>query len=152
MGKGKQKKKSENKANIPSSQKIVLHEIDYDKLAEAIAKANNKQQEEYSPSREWMKYILTPFFWGVAVISGILSVAMFISLIQNINEIFDNGTIIEIAMFLFKFSLTLFIAGFCIFSIVVKKEIEKEKDRTYVATIFSNTIAIIALAVAVIAL
>lgn len=143
---------AKNKNKIINNIENLNLEIDYDKLAEAIVNANNKQLEEFSPSRELMKYILTPFFWVVAIISGILSIAMFISLFQNINEIFYSGTIADIAIFLLKFSLTLFIAGFCVFSIIAKKEIEKEKDKTYIASIFSNTIAIIALVVAVIAL
>ena len=64
---------------------IVNNEIDYDKLAEAIVKANAIHQEQYSPSREWMKYILIPIFWGVAILSGILAVAMFVSLCQHYN-------------------------------------------------------------------
>lgn len=131
---------------------IVNNEIDYDKLAEAIVKANTKQQEQYSPSREWMKYILIPIFWGVAILSGILAIAMFVSLFQNTTAIFKTATITDDIAFLFEFLITFFTAGFCVFSIVTAKEIDKENDRTYVASMFSNIVAIAALVVALVAL
>ena len=131
---------------------IVNNEIDYDKLAEAIVKANTKQQEEYSPSREWMKYILIPIFWGVAIISGLLAIAMFVSLCQNATAIFKTATITDDIALLFEFLITFFTAGFCVFSIVTAKEIDKENDRSYVASMFSNIVAIAALVVSLVAL
>ena len=131
---------------------IVNNEIDYDKLAEAIVKANAGHQEQYSPSREWMKYILIPIFWGVAILSGLLTIGMFISLCQNISVVFESGTLIELLTFLFEFIITFFTAGFCVFSIVTAKEIDKENDRTYVASMFSNIVTIAALVVALVAL
>ena len=131
---------------------IVNNEIDYDKLAEAIVKANTKQQEQYSPSREWMKHILIPIFWGVAIISGLLAIAMFVSLCQNATAIFKTATITDDIALLFEFLITFFTIGFCVFSIVAAKEIDKENDRTYVASMFSNIVAIAALVVALVAL
>lgn len=131
---------------------VVNNEIDYDKLAEAIVKANTKQQEQYSPSREWMKYILIPIFWGVGIISGLLAIAMFVSLCQNATAIFKTATITDDIAFLFEFFIIFFTAGFCVFSIVTAKEINKENDRTYIASMFSNIVAIAALVVALAAL
>lgn len=131
---------------------IINNDIDYDKLAEAIIKANTNLQETYSPSREWMKYILIPIFWAIAILSGILAITMFISLCQNITAVFVSGTIPEILTFLFEFLMTFFTAGFCVFSIVTAKEIDKENDRIYVASMFSNIVAIAALVVALVAL
>lgn len=131
---------------------VVNNEIDYDKLAEAIVKANTKQQEQYSPSREWMKYILIPIFWGVAILSGLLTIGMFISLCQNISVVFEGGILTGILTILFEFLITFFTAGFCVFSIVTAKEIDKENDRTYIASMFSNIVAIAALVVALVAL
>ena len=144
-------KKKDKPQVINNIQELNL-EIDYDKLAEAIVKANNKQQELYSPSREWMKYILTPIFLGVAFLSGVLGIASFISLFQDVSNFSDNVTLTEITAFLLKFVMSLFAVGFCVFSIVAKKEIEKENDKTYVATIFSNIIALVALVISAIAL
>ena len=41
---------------------------------------------------------------------------------------FGNGTIMEDLMIVFKFFITLFSFGLCVFSIVTAKEIEKEKN------------------------
>ena len=131
---------------------IVNNEIDYDKLAEAIVKANTISQEKYSPSREWMKYILVPIFWGIAILSGILAVAMFISLCRNISSVFSSGTLTEILVFIFEALMTFFTFVFSIFSVITAKEIDKENDRTYVASVFSNIVAIAALVVALVAL
>ena len=129
----------------------VNNKIDYDKLAEAMVKANAKQQEMYSTSREWMKYILIPIFWGIAIISGILAIGLFVSLCKQMTTL-GNGTIAEDLIILFEFFITFFAIGFCTLSIVAAKEIEKENDRTYVASMFSNIVATAALIVAIIAL
>ena len=131
---------------------IVKNDIDYDKLAEAIVKANSKQQESYSPSREWMKYILIPIFWILAVLSGLLAIAMFISLCQNAAIVFKSVTATGISVLIIEFVTTFFMLGFCVFSVVAAKEIDKENDRSYVASMFSNIVAIAALVVALVAL
>ena len=131
---------------------VINNEIDYDKLAEAIVAANKKQQQVDSPSREWMKYILIPIFWGVSIVSGILGIVMFISLCKDANSVLDSVTFMDDITFLLKFITVLFSFGFCAFSIVAAKEIEKEYDRNYVAAMFSNIVAIAALVVALVAL
>ena len=131
---------------------IINNEIDYDKLAEAIVKANSKQQEQYSPSREWMKYILLPIFWGLTILSGVLAITMFISLCKNTPAVFENTTLTKIATFLFEAFITFFTMGFCAFSFITTKEIDKEKDRTYISSMFSNIVAIAALVVSLVAL
>ena len=148
----RKQKKNENKPSATSTQKIILHEIDNDKLADAIVKANNKQQDDYSPSREWVKFILTPIFWGISVITGFLSIAMFVSLCQNANEIFEKFTATNIVILLIKFLITFFTIGFCVISFVGAREIEKEKDRDYVVAVFSGIVSFAALIVALVAL
>lgn len=131
---------------------IINNDIDYDKLAEAIVRANTKQQTAYSPSREWMKYILIPIFWGLALLSGLLGVGMFVTVCQNITSVFDNGIWSGISTLIIEFVITLFTIGFCVFSIVSAREIDKENDRGYIASMFSNVVAIAALIVALVAL
>ena len=131
---------------------IINNEIDYEKLADAIVKANNKQQESYSPSREWMKYILIPIFIGVSILSGLLSIAVFISIFKNITTVFVDISFSSLLTFIFELLIAFFTLGFCVFSIVTVREIDKENDRTYVASMFSNIVAIAALVVALVAL
>lgn len=131
---------------------IIHNEIDYDKLAEAIAKATVKQQNTYSPSREWMKYILIPMFGILAVLSGLIGIGMFVTVCQNIAVVFENGIWSGIATLVIEFAIALFTIGFCVFSIVSAREIDKECDRSYVASMFSNVVAMAALIVALVAL
>ena len=144
--------KKKNKSQVINNIQDLNIEIDYDKLADAIVKANSIQQKAYSPSREWMKYILIPIFWSIAIISGILAIAMFVLLCKRIPSIFENVALTGIIAFLFEFLITFFTAAFCTFSIVAAKELDKETDRTYVASMFSNIVAIAALIVALVAL
>ena len=134
-----------------------VESIDYDKLAEAIVKANEKQNKKYSMSREWMKFIIYPVFWGVAVIAGILAIAF---LIYGGKTIFGLATISTLAEFdLSKivagpvsFCVGLFLISICLSTIFTAKEIDKETDRQYVAAMFSNIVTLIALVVSLVAL
>ena len=134
-----------------------VESIDYDKLAEAIVKANEKQNQKYSMSREWMKFIIYPVFWGVAIIAGILAIAF---LIYGGKTIFELANIRTLADFDFSkvvagivsFCLSLFLISICLSTIFTAKEIDKETDRQYVAAMFSNIVALVALVVSLIAL
>lgn len=147
-------KKKQNSKVINNIENLNL-EIDYDKLAEAIVKAEIKQQESYSPSREWMKFILTPIFWGIVILSGLVSIAIFVLLFQNISDFPKDGSLIELTTWwleiCIKFAIAMFSSGVCIFSVFMAKEIDEEKDRNYVASMFSNVVAIAALIVALVA-
>ena len=92
------------------------------------------------------------WYTHIAILSGILAIAMLISVCQNATAVFENGTLTENLIFTLKFFITLFTIGFCIFSIFTAKEIEKENDKTYIASMFSNIVAIAALVVAIVAL
>lgn len=131
---------------------IIHNEIDYDKLAEAIVRANTKKQNTYSPSGEWMKFVLTPIFWGIAVLSGVLGVGMIISICQNITTVFESGVWNGIATLIIELAIALFAIGFCVFSVMSAREIDKEADRGYIASMFSNIVAITALIVALVTL
>ena len=131
---------------------IINNEIDYDKLAEAIIKANTNSQETYSPSRECMKYVLNPVFWCVAIFTEILAIAMFVSILKSVTTVFASGNLNQITALFFEFALTLFMAGFSIITIITAKEIDKENDRNYIASMFSNIVAIAALVISLIAL
>ena len=132
-------------------------EIDYDKLADAIVKANEKQSKQYSMSREWMKFLIYPVFWGVAIIAGILAI---ICLIYASKEmlIFLNATSVydldlwKLAGSVVSFVVSLFLIAVCMSTAFTAKEIDNETDRNYVATMFSNIVALVALVVSLIAL
>lgn len=149
-------KQKQKVRKIRVHQKIVA-DIDYDRLAEAIVKANEKQSQEYSVSREWMKFIIYPVFWGVAIIAGIMSV---ICMIYGIGTLvsFVNTTVLseinwhELTTGFLSICIGFFMITVCLATIWTAKEIDQEKDRQYVAAMFSNIVALVALVVSLIAL
>ena len=145
------KKKEKKVFNIDE----VNLEIDYDKLAAAIVRANAQQTEKYSVSREWMKFMIYPVFWGVAIVSGVLALGCLIyggglfatelAAIPDTNwsNVIVGALVLSISFFLVSVSMS---------TVFTAKEIDKEKDRQYVASMFSNIVALVALVVSLVAL
>lgn len=128
-------------------------EIDYDKLAEAFANVQYNQTDKYSGTREWMKFILSPIFWTLAFFSAVLAIVFLIygacTLVGMVSAGLDWVVAITGAIELF---IGLFLVAVCAFSWISAKEIDEEKDRHYVASLFSNIVALVALIVSLIAL
>ena len=140
-------------------------EIDYDKLAEAIVKANETQTNQYSMSREWMKFIIYPVLWGVAIVTGILAIFFLvyggkelveIMTIANVGDVdflnLFSGFWANASTGFLVFCMGLFLISISLATIFTAKEIDKETDRDYVASMFSNVVALVALVVSLVAL
>lgn len=136
-------------------------EIDYDKLAEAIVKANEKQTNQYSVSREWMKFIIYPVFWGTAIVTAIVALSCVVYGCINAFSVFKDMSIVQAdpVGFVTKFSIGLvifciglFVASVSFATAMTAKEIDNEKDRNYVAAMFSNVVALVALIISLVAL
>ena len=136
-----------------SSGRITI-DIDYDRLADSIAKAivseQRKEQEKYSISREWMKFILYPVFLLISIGMACFSCFSFYKVFTLISSF--GKTIIGLFQFIGFFMLGLVSSALCILSILTYKELQNENDRQIIATLFSNTTALVALIVALIAL
>lgn len=136
--------------------KTVIHNhIDYDKLAEAIVRAQDKQNSRYSTTREWMKFLVVPMFWGIGGIAGLFGFGFLwyggktvISTLQNGVSTSVLNTFAGVLVFL----LGLFFVMVSVFTIVSAKDIDKEKDKNYVVAVFSSVVSLVALIVALIAL
>lgn len=133
-------------------------EIDYDRLADTVAKAivkeETQEREKYSMPREWMKFILYPMLVVMGVFMAILAAFSFYETIKAIPSIdwpFQSFIKALVRMLGF-FVLAMFSSGVCITTFLANKELEKEKDRQYVASVLSNITSIVALVVALIAL
>ena len=133
----------------------VSIEIDYDKLAHAIVNANKKTQAdentEYSSSREWMKFIATCLLYGFSILCLVTSLGLFAVGIKFTFE-FNSAEykpLIEIAISIIGAFFLLLLAAF---TFLAAKDLDGEQDKNYVATVFSNTMSMFALIVALIAL
>lgn len=143
-------------ALIPQSK-----EINYDKLSNSIAEAIVKREAEdrnsYSAPREWMKYVLHAATDLMAIVFLIASVYLGYLLTITVNSfqnykgfsldlLISGGKAASYAGFMllaFSLSISTFFLG---------KDIEQEKDRHFVAVMFSNVTSLVALIVALIAL
>ena len=135
----------------------ATEQIDYKKMEtamrNALIEAAKESAKQYSLSREWMKLILFPIFRGMAIIVGILALGCFFLGARTV--LAACGVSLN---FLSLFTgIGVLFAGFLlsalsIVSWVCAKEIDEETDRQYVAVMFSNMVAFVALIVAVIAL
>lgn len=141
------------KPTVINNIESVNVEIDYDKLEETIVKAQQKTNEQYSVSRELMKFVITPIFWILTVVSGFISIAFWYVFFTSINDFFnEENWFFGVLSLLITFFIALFTSILTVFLGLTAKEIDKENDRNYISSIFSNIVAIVALVVALIAL
>lgn len=145
-------KKKNNQTVVNNIESVNLN-IDCDELAEAIVKAQQKANEKFSVSREMMKFVIFPVLWILAFVSGVISIAFWCILFTSAKELLnDNGWLFGGLTLLIIFFIALFTLILTVFLALTAKEIDKENDRNYISSMFSNVVAIVALVVALIAL
>ena len=133
----------------------TVEPIDYDKLAEAIVAAQEKQTTQYSVTREWMKVLVMPVFWGIAIITGLFGIAFvwqggrtFVEALQQSASGWFMDTCVGGTGFIFG----LFFITVAILTGASAKEVDKEKDKNFVVAVFSGIVSLVALVVSLIAL
>ena len=134
-------------------------EIDYDKLAEAIVKAQEKSENEANRKKKFTSgtfaMIISLAFRGVAIFGGLIALAPPIAIINmaksfvwnEVNAVVGNVFSIAFAVALF---VILVLYSFLLWKSA--KEIETEKDRNYIISVFSGIVSFAALIVALVAL
>lgn len=147
--------KKKNNQTVVNNIESVNVDIDYDKLAEAIVEAQQKANEKYSVSSEMMKLVIVPVLWILAAVCLFTGIAFFAILVKEasaLTEILKNQEYIRVLIILVEFFVSMFSIALAFFSGFSAKEMDEEKDRQYVASVFSNIVALVALIVALIAL
>ena len=151
-------KKKEKPQVINNIQELNL-EIDYDKLAEAIVKANNKIEAEANKRKKFTSgtfaMIISLAFRGVAILGWLIALVTPIAIINmaksfvwnEVNAVMGNIFSIAFAVALF---VVLILYSFLLWKSA--KEIETEKDRNYIISVFSGIVSFAALIVALVAL
>ena len=133
-------------------------EIDYDKLAEAIVKAQEKDIPKANQSKKFTSitfvFLISLVFRGVAIIGFVLTLVTPIAIWETI-EIKYTGLlglffVILIGALSISCVLVLFLLSWMLWKSA--KEIETEKDRNYIISVFSGIVSFAALIVALVAL
>lgn len=133
-------------------------EIDYDKLAEAIVKANeeveNKKQKSSKVLTSSMAMLLSLLFAILGVVIGFFTVAViysYILLFPTINQItLGRGKIVSLHILICLLILAMSVT--VIIMMVSAVEIYREKDRNFIMGAFSGVVGFAALVVALITL
>ena len=148
-----------NKPQVINNIEQLNLEIDYDKLADAIVKAQEVSEDEANKKRRFTSgafaMLITVAFRIFSAFMGLLSVVLILAPVVSWQTLQWSGFT--------NIVTSVSTIGFCIvFAIVLglytvllwksAKEIETEKDRNYIISVFSGIVSFAALIVAFVAL
>ena len=151
--------KNKDKTQIINNIGKLNLEIDHDKLAKAIVKAQYEAEQQAKQKSYvsnsfafWISlfFRLVPVF-GIAVcgigVFSIIDYAVNIAVWNTINNIISN-VLALVVMSVLLISL----GAYCIIMWKAAKEIEQEKDKNFIVSVFSGIVSFAALIVALVAL
>ena len=151
-------KKKEKPQVINNIQELNL-EIDYDKLAESIVKANSKLDAEANQSKKFTSGMFSMSVFVIlrviALLGWIIAFALLLGSINTFIEMSWNdfstisGNIFQI---IYSITITVLLVLYPLMLWKSAKEIETEKDRNYIISVFSGIVSFAALIVALVAL
>ena len=151
-------KKKDKPQIINNIQELNL-EIDYDKLAEAIVKANSQLDAEANKSKKFTSGMFSISVFVIlrviALLGWIIAFALLIGSINTFIEMSWNdfstisGNIFQI---IYSITITVLLVLYPLMLWKSAKEIETEKDRNYIISVFSGIVSFAALIVALVAL
>jgi hypothetical protein len=151
--------KNKDKPQVVNNIQELNLEIDYDKLAEAIVKANSQLDTEANKSKKFTSGMFsTSVFVILRVIALLGWIIAFALLIGSINTFIEmswndfstiSGNIFQI---IYSITITVLLVLYPLMLWKSSKEIETEKDRNYIISVFSGIVSFAALIVALVAL
>ena len=151
-------KKKDKPQVINNIQELNL-EIDYDKLAEAIVKAQEVSEDEANKKRRFTSgsfaMLITVAFRGFSIFVALLAASLILVLVVSRNTVqWDGFTNIVVSILTIAFCIV-FAIVLGLYAVLLwksAKEIETEKDRNYIISVFSGIVSFAALIVALVAL
>ena len=151
--------KKKDKPQVVNNIQELNLEIDYDKLAESIVKANSKLDAEANKSKKFTSGMFSISVFVIlrviALLGWIIAFALLIGSINTFIEMSWNdfstisGNIFQI---IYSITITVLLVLYPLMLWKAAKEIETEKDRNYIISVFSGIVSIAALIVALVAL
>lgn len=159
---GRSKKKQQLQPQVINIEELEIEnkiEIDYDKLADAIMKA---QENVAATAKNKKRYTLGTFatpliiaFYGLSILGWFFVVAVPIGVYNSWNTFqWSNVTecISSITILLLMLGIEATVALYSILLWKSAKEVEAETDRNYIISMFSGVVSFAALIVALVAL
>lgn len=151
--------KKRDKNPVVNHIQSVNMDIDYDKLAEAIVKAQEKAEDTATGKKRYtLGTFATPLiiaFYGLSILGWIFVLATPFAVYQSWNA-FSWSSVTEcissIIVLLFVLGIVVTVALYSILLWKSAKEVEAETDRNYVISMFSGVVSFAALIVALVAL
>ena len=151
--------KKKDKPQVINNIGKINFEIDYDKLAESIVKAQEKSENEANRKKKFTSgtfvMIISLAFRVVAILGWLIALATPVAIINVAKSFVWNevnaviGNVFSIA-FVAALFVVLVLYSFLLWKSA--KEIETEKDRNYIISVFSGIVSFAALIVALVAL
>ena len=151
--------KRKDKPQVVNNIQELNLEIDYDKLAEAIVKAQEKSENEANKSKKFTSGMFSMLVFVIlrliACLGWIIAFALLLGSINTFAEM-SWSTFPAVAENIFQIIYTIAIIVMLILYPLMlwksAKEIETEKDRNYIISVFSGIVSFAALIVALVAL
>ena len=150
-------KKKDKQQVINNIQELNL-EIDYDKLAEAMVRANNKIEAEANQSKNITSGMFSMLIFVILRLVAFAGwLIAFLILLDSIDICLAMswigwGIIGNIFQIVYKAVIIIMMILYSLLLWRAAKEFETEKDRNYVISVFSGIVSFAALIVALIAL
>ena len=151
--------KKKDKPQVVNNIQELNLEIDYDKLAEAIVKANSQLDAEANKSKKFTSGMFSISVFVILRVIALLGwIVAFTLLIGSINTFIEmswndfstiSGNIFQI---IYSITITVLLVLYPLMLWKSAKEIETEKDRNYIISVFSGIVSFAALIVALVAL
>jgi len=152
------------------SKTIQTVEINYDKLAQSMVKAQNKvdkdiiknavieaqeeinkQEDNFKYSREFLKIVIFPTLCILTVV-GLIGFICSVAYIVEVCKVFNFTELDCYMQFIITTTIGILSLLFAIFSGLTAKEVNSGNDMKTLSSIFSNMVSFVALIVAIIAL
>ena len=151
--------KKKDKPQVVNNIQELNLEINYDKLAEAIVKANSQLDAEANKSKKFTSGMFSISVFVILRVIALLGwIIAFALLIGSINTFIEmpwndfstiSGNIFQI---IYSITITVLLVLYPLMLWKSAKEIETEKDRNYIISVFSGIVSFAALIVALVAL
>ena len=151
--------KKKDKPQVINNIGEVNLDIDYDKLADAIVKAQEKADNNANQSKKFTSGMFSMSVFVILRLAASWGMILSLVIAVSCSEVFGAfawssfGAVIKnVIQIIIQVSLVVLTAFYSLLLWKSAKEIETEKDRNYIISVFSGIVSFAALIVALVAL